>query len=100
MQESRLGKNDPSRRCTMGGPQALAPQKAGTAQSVGLEGLGGSGGGPRPSLCPGRDTSLGSCLREVLEKDPRCLVSQETSSPMGYSDSQVKVKGLRLRFGL
>lgn len=100
MQQSRLGKNDPSRRCTMGGPQALAQQKAGTAESVGLKWLSWSGGGRCPSLCPCKDTFLGLCLREVLETDPWYLVSQEASSLMGYSDNHVKVEGLRLIFVL
>lgn len=40
-----LGKNDPSRRRTMAGPQALTHQKAGAAQLVGLKGLSCSTGG-------------------------------------------------------
>lgn len=69
MQLSRLGKNDPCRRCTMGGPQALALQEAGTAELAGLKGL-SCKGGDHVHHCPHKGTFLGLYLREVLQKDP------------------------------
>lgn len=64
-----LGKNDPARRRTMGGPQALAHQKAGTPASLGLKGLSWSAGGPCPALCPHKEIFLGLCCHKGRGKD-------------------------------
>lgn len=103
MQESGLGKNDPSRRCTMGGPQALAQQKAGTAELDGLKGLSWCGGGCVHHSVLGKTLFLrvlSSCFHDVLEKDLWYLVSPESSSLMEYSDNHMKVEVLRQRFVL
>lgn len=50
-----------------------------------------------PSLCPCKNTFLRLCFYVVLEKGLWYLVSQETSSLLGYCDNHMKVEVLRQR---
>lgn len=65
----KAGKKRPLQKITMGGPQALALQEAGTAELAGLKGL-SCMGGDHVHHCPHKGTFLGLYLSEVLEKDP------------------------------